>query len=187
MTSCCCRALEWHMPLFAPALRFLPRWWCSCCCAFRPLIHHVAMFRGLCGQSFGGRDSVVASRCSRCRRGLAHLKEGAQRGSAWFLLQNRDCQFQGSRECGAQARRCCHAPIAISWRRLRSKRKRQAVSAWLQWVSCVQWMCNDCTWSRREMLGANCDSRSWGNGRRNCQAANGASKKRVADRQQGAR
>jgi hypothetical protein len=55
-----------------------------------------------------------------------------------------------------------------------------------QWLSRA---CSVCTVTaptagRREMLRANCDSRTWSNGRRNRQAANGASKNRATDRQQ---
>ena len=144
MTSCCCRSLEWHMPLFAPPLCLLPMW-CSCCCAFRPVFHRVAMFRGLRGQNFGVSDGVVASRFSPCRRGLAHLKRVhsvVPRGSCPRVVTS-NSRIQRMWYAGTSF--LLHA-ITFVWRRLCSMWKRQAVSEQLQWLFCVQWMCNDCTW-----------------------------------------
>ena len=177
------------MPLFAPPLRLLPMWCscCSCCCGFRPVIHRVAMFRGLHGQNFGGGDGVVASRSSPCRRGLAHLRGR----TTWFRVAPA-LDSWSSFQFRVQRRRCAGTSllprsVTVLWRRLRSGRERQAVSEQLRWLSYVQWRCKTAHRSRGEVLSANCDSRTLGNGRRNRQAANGAPKKRATDLRQGRR
>ena len=138
---------------------------------------------------------VVRSRFRGSRRGdrvqfalLAEtgaFKEGAQRGPAWCLPENRDVQFKGP---GNVVRRHVVAPTLLSQcfgggYGGGSSDSRCPSSC----DACPG--CRVCTVTARgsqaEMLSANCDSRTWGNGQRNCQAANGASRKRATDRQQG--
>lgn len=159
------------MPLYGPPLPLFPAW-SACCCAFKPLVHCAAMFQGWCGQNFGGGEGVLASSFSPSWRRRAHLNRGC---TAWFL---RSCLQVVASGQGSKVSEWCARTSSVPrtvtitnvWR-LRSVRERGAVSS--SYDGCPA--CSGCTaaahGTHREVLRANCDSRTWGDGRRNCQAA----------------
>lgn len=185
------------MPPLAPPLCVFPMW-CSCC-FLEAVGHGVVMVRESRGRRVGGRDGVVvvvvASRVSPCRRGLAHLKRahGVVPGFRVVPAANRDFQAQGP---GNAVRRHV-APASPLSRMLGGgggrcgsvTRRQAALGRCNGWSACRACRRGATSAHRRrqEMLSANCDSRTRGDGQRNCQAANGASKKRATDRQQGTR
>ena len=132
-------------------------------------------FRGL---RRSGRVQVFA-----LLAGTGAFKTGAQRGFAWCLPQNRDLQSKGPGNVGTSF---LPRTIRMFGGYGRQGSDRRYPSSCNGCPACS--VCAAAAYGGRgEMLSVNCDSRTGGNGQRNCQAANAASRKRTTDRQQARR
>jgi hypothetical protein len=151
---------------------------------------------------------MVASRFSPCRRGRAHLKGAicklwvapgawllAPRSSllgphsrllfrcfvvSWSRPQGRGFRIKGPETVSRVPRPCYNLTAGVCGRRSASRLSSRGCDGWTACGVSVKTVHPGL--GKMLSANANCDSRTWGNRRRECQATNGASRKRATDR-----